>query len=234
MLEVNGLDVYYGPMQALYNVSLKVSEGEIVTVIGPNAAGKTTLLKTIAGVLRPTSGHVLFKGEKIDRLPPFDRVRKGIVLIPERGGIFPNMTVQENLELSAHIYRSRDEKEERFKSIFELFPALKDRRDQLAGTLSGGEQQMLNIALGLMMRPTLLMLDEPSSGLAPVFVKKIFEILRVINEKGVTILIVEQNVYHALSLAHRGYVLENGRIVLSGSGKDLLENPHVKKAYLGM
>jgi branched-chain amino acid transport system ATP-binding protein len=234
MLEINGLNVYYGQIQALYEVSFEVSEGEIVTVIGPNAAGKTTLLKTIAGVLRPTSGHVLFKGEKIDRLPPFDRVRKGIVLIPERGGIFPNMTVRENLELSAHIYKSKDEKKESFKSIFELFPALKDRRDQLAGTLSGGEQQMLNIALGLMMKPTLLMLDEPSSGLAPTLVKKIFEVLRVINEKGITILMVEQNVYHALSLAHRGYVLENGRIVLSGSGKGLLENRHVKKAYLGM
>jgi len=233
MLQVDRLNVSYGKIQVLWDVSINVNEGEIVAIVGSNGAGKTTLLKTISGLIRPISGDVIFKGEKITNLHPNEITKKRIVLVPEGRGIFPKLTVSENLNLCAHGY-SKSEKKEILHWIFELFPILQERKNQLAMVMSGGEQQMLSIAQALLLKPSLLMLDDLSLGLSPVFTQKIFDAVKDINIKGLTILIVEQNVYDVLNLANRGYVLENGRIVLEDTGKNLLKNEKVKEAYLGL
>jgi branched-chain amino acid transport system ATP-binding protein len=234
LLEVKNLYVYYESALALSDVSLKVDGGEIVSVVGSNGAGKSTLLKTVVGLVKPRSGEIEFNGERIDDLSTPEIISKGVSLIPEGRRLFPNMTVLENLEMGAYTKEAWGKKEETLDFVFSLFPILKERQGQLAGTLSGGEQQMLAIARGLMSRPRLLMLDEPSLGLAPKLVAKVFETVEELNKKGLTILLVEQNVLHSLRLCDRGYVLENGKIVLSGRGDELLENAYVKEAYLGI
>lgn len=221
-------------MQVLYGVMLELSEGEIVTIVGANGAGKTTLLKTIAGILWPTYGEIHFLGERIDRLYPHQIVEKGLVRIPEGRKVFPTLSVLENLELGSYIQKAKAKRSESLGKVFSLFPILKERSQQSAGTLSGGEQQMLAVGRGLMSLPRLLMLDEPSLGLAPLIVREIFHTVREINHDGTTILLVEQNVFNALEMAHEGYVLENGRIVLKGRSQDLLGNEYIKEAYLGI
>jgi len=232
MLEVRGINVGYGNLQILWDVSFNIKEGEIVTIIGPNGAGKTTLLKAIAGLLKPKSGEIYFHGKQIGGLPAYKIVREGIALVPEGRELFSKMTVLDNLLLGSYLNPST--REETLEKVFELFPVLRERKNQIAGTLSGGEQQMLSIARSLMSNPKLLMLDEPSFGLAPMMVLKTFDTITRLNTIGVTILLVEQNIYHALELAHRGYVIENGRIVLEGESKSLLENKYIKEAYLGI
>jgi branched-chain amino acid transport system ATP-binding protein len=234
LLEVSGIDVAYGDVRVLHGMSLAVQEGEIVALVGANAAGKSTTINTISGMLRPIGGSIQFRGQRIDHLPPYEIVARGLVQVPEGRRLFPYMTVLENLELGAYSAEARRERTKSLETVFGLLPLLKDRQAQLAGSLSGGEQQMLAIGRGLMALPRLLMLDEPSVGLAPLMVKQILETVRDVNAHGTTVLLVEQNVQHSLRLAHRGYVLENGRIVLEGKGPDLLANPHLKKAYLGM
>ena len=234
LLKVNKINVFYGDLQALWDVSFEVYEGEKVVIVGANGAGKTTTLKTISGLLRPRSGTIEFMGQRIDRLPAHKIVELGIAHVPEGRRLFPKMTVLENLEMGAYTKRAREKFEDTLEWVFSIFPVLKERKNQIAGTMSGGERQMLAIARGLMSRPKLLMLDEPSLGLAPKLVLKTFEVIQRISEEGVTILLVEQNVRHALELADRGYVLETGRITLSGTGEELLNNDYVKKAYLGM
>lgn len=233
-LEIINVDVCYGDIQVLWDVSLKVEKNQIVSIVGANGAGKTTLIKTISGLLNPISGRISFFGRRIDVLPAYDVVNLGIVQVPEGRKVFPYMTVLENLELGAYTPKARKMKKETLEVIFGLFPILRNKQAQRAGTLSGGEQQMLAIARGLMARPKLLMLDEPSLGLAPKLVKQVFEVIKQINKEEITVLLVEQNVFHSLSIADRGYVLENGRAVLEGKGKELLNNKHVKKAYLGI
>jgi branched-chain amino acid transport system ATP-binding protein len=233
LLEVRGINVYYGEVQALWEVSLRVEEREIVSLVGSNSAGKTTLLNTISGILRPNTGEVSFNEERIDRLPPYRIVDRGLVQVPEGRRLFPQMTVLENLEIGSYPKNTRDKKSSTLDRIFSLFPILAERREQLAESLSGGEQQMLAIGRGLMSQPRLFMLDEPSLGLAPLMVRRIFDIVASIRQEGTTILLVEQNVVHSLQAADRGYVLENGRIILQGVGKTLLENKDLKKAYLG-
>jgi branched-chain amino acid transport system ATP-binding protein len=234
MLEVNGINVFYGDIQALWDVSFEVEEGELVVIVGSNGAGKTTTLKTISGLMHPDGGSIRFLGQRIDQASPHRIVEMGIAHIPEGRGLFPYMTVLENLEMGAYTRRARAKKDKSLEWVYGLFPILAERRGQLAGTLSGGEQQMLAIGRGLMSRPRLLMLDEPSLGLAPMLVLDVFETVKQINEQGVTVMLVEQNVRHALELADRAYVLENGRTTLQGTGKELLENDYVKEAYLGM
>ncbi len=234
MLKVSGIDVYYGDMQALRNVSIDVHPGEIVSVIGSNGAGKSTLLKTISGMLRPRRGTIALDGNQISLAPTSKIVEKGISHVPEGRQIFPTMTVLENLEMGAQFSRTRKLLKETMEQVVTYFPRLKERLEQKAGTLSGGEQQMLAMGRGLMSLPTLMMLDEPSLGLAPVLVSTIFEIIEKINKQGTSILLIEQNVFHSLKIADRGYVLENGEIALSGSGQELLENPHIRKTYLGL
>ena len=233
MLEVKNINVFYDEIQVLWSLSLKVSKGELVTVIGPNGAGKTTLLKTISGLLIPKNGEILFLNEKINGLSPYKIVRKGIIQVPEGRRLFPYMSAIENLEMGAYTI-SESKKKENLEFVFNLFPILKERKNQLAVTLSGGEQQMLAIARALMSSPKLLMLDEPSLGLAPKLVIKIFETINFLKENGITILLIEQNIRNALSLADKAYVLENGKIVLQGTGKEILENNYVKTAYLGI
>jgi len=232
MLEVNSLNVSYGEIQVLWDVSLKVDKGEIVALLGSNGAGKTTLLKTIAGLLKPSSGSVNYLNERIDRLPPHKIVEKGVALVPEGRGLFPYMTVYENLLMGA--YTQHKDNKEVINWIYEIFPILKERKNQLASTLSGGEQQMLSIARSLMSNPKLLMLDEPSQGLGPKVVLKILDTVKLINERGVTIMLVEQSVPFALELANRVYVIENGRIVHSGRSEEIRSLEDVKKAYLGL
>ena len=234
MLNLANVSTYYGDIQALRDVSLRVKEGRIVSIIGSNGAGKSTTLNTISGVLRSSSGRIEFLGRRIETLPPHQIVELGLVQIPEARLLFPYMTVLENLELGAYSPKARRGKEENLQVVFGLFPVLEERMSQLAGTLSGGEQQMLAIARGLMAQPKLLMLDEPSLGLAPLLVKQVFGTVREINAKGITVLLVEQNVFHSLSIADEAYVLENGRVVLEGDGKRILENPQVREAYLGI
>lgn len=234
MLDVDGVNVFYGDLQALWGVSFKVREEETVAIIGSNCAGKTTTLNTISGILRPRSGSIEFQGHRIDKLNPHRIVELGIAQIPEGRQLFPSMTVMDNLEMGASVpeaWRNRDRTKE---WVFELFPILEERKAQMAGTLSGGEQQMLAIGRGLMSMPKLLMLDEPSLGLAPMLVLKTFEMIERIRKEGVSILIVEQNVHHALELADRGYVLETGKITIEGESEELMDNEHVKKAYLGL
>ena len=233
LLEVNQIDVYYGAIHALQGVSFNVNEGEIVTLIGANGAGKSTTLNTICGLLRARSGSIHFKGQDITLLPAEEIVGKGIAQSPEGRKIFAPLTVMENLEMGAYLRTDLAENKRNLERVFKSFPRIKERLNQLGGTLSGGEQQMLAMGRALMAQPTLLLLDEPSMGLAPVLVRDIFKVLKEINQTGTTVLLVEQNAYMALRLAHRGYVLETGRIILSGTGQDLLANPRVKEAYLG-
>lgn len=234
MLKVNELAVSYGDVQVLFNIGLHMSEREFVSVVGTNASGKSTLLRSISGLLRKTSGSIQFQGKQLVGKPPYEIVEIGIVHIPEGRRIFPLMSVQENLEVGAYPQKSRINMSQSLKEVYDFFPQLHEHRNQIAGSLSGGEQQMLAIARGLMARPILLTVDEPSLGLAPILVGKTFEILGKINRENVGILLVEQNVFNALNLSDRAYVIENGRIVLSGSGVDLLKNEHLKKAYLGI
>jgi len=234
VLKVSEIDVYYGDMQALRNVSIDVHPGEVVSVIGSNGAGKSTLLKTISGMLRPRRGTISLDGNQISQAPPSKIVEKGISHVPEGRQIFPTMTVLENLEMGAQFPRTKKLLKETMRQVVTYFPRLKERLEQKGGTLSGGEQQMLAMGRGLMSLPTLMMLDEPSLGLAPVLVSTIFEIIEKINKQGTSILLIEQNVFHSLKIADRGYVLENGEIALSGTGQELLENPHIRKTYLGL
>jgi branched-chain amino acid transport system ATP-binding protein len=233
-LRVKGIEVFYGDLQALRGVSLEVNQGEIVSIIGSNGAGKSTTLMTISGVLKPKRGEIQFDQDFIHQYPSSKIVSLGIVQIPEGRQLFPTLTVIENLEMGSQFPKAKKVRRETMEWVFKLFPRLEERRNQLAGTLSGGEQQMLAIGRGLMSRPTLLMLDEPSLGLSPILVKAIFNIIKEINQQGTTILLVEQNVFHSLTLSHRGYVLENGSIVLSGTGQDLLKNQHIRQSYLGL
>ena len=233
MLEVNDLNVYYGAIHALKGISFHLNQGEIVALIGGNGAGKSTTLNTISGLLRPRVGHVRFQSEDITVIPPQNIVRMGIVHVPEGRRIFPKLTVQENLEMGAYIYEDRTQIDKDMEAVMVRFPRLRERRKQFGGTLSGGEQQMLAIGRGLMTRPKLLLLDEPSMGLSPILVEQIFEIIREINSQGTSILLVEQNAQMALSIADRGYVLETGRVTLEGEAQELLENPQVIEAYLG-
>ncbi|MEM0235910.1 MAG: ABC transporter ATP-binding protein [Desulfurococcaceae archaeon] len=235
LLEVNNIVVYYGKALALKGVSLGVNEGEIVALIGANGAGKTTTLRAITGMVKVASGKVIFKGNDITNLPSYKIALLGITHVPEDRGLFPDMTVMENLEMGAYLRRDTDSIKEDLEYVFSLFPRLKERKDQLAGTLSGGEQQMLALAKGLMARPKLLLLDEPSVGLAPYLVDQIFDAILEINKKrGVTILIAEQNAYMALQCSSRAYVIENGTVALSGPSKELMDNPYLKKSYLGL
>jgi branched-chain amino acid transport system ATP-binding protein len=233
-LSVERIEVRYGDALALFDVSLEVQQGEIVSLVGANGAGKTTALKAISGLLKPRSGQILFCGNRLNDLPAHSIVNLGIVQIPEGRQLFPYMTVLENLELGSYTPEARKRLDDSLEQVFELFPLLKDRKSQLAGTLSGGEQQMLAIGRGLMANPRLLMLDEPSLGLAPMLVKSIFAAIEAINRQGTTILLVEQDVQKSLALARRGYVMENGRITLKGEAKELLSNEHLRKAYLGI
>jgi branched-chain amino acid transport system ATP-binding protein len=233
-LSVENIHVFHGDVQALWGVSLEVHEGEVVSLLGSNGAGKTTTLRTISGLLRPRPGRICFAGREIHRMPAHEVVALGVAQIPEGRRLWPNMTVLENLELGAYPASARGQRVEQRERMFKLFPRLSERRNQVAGTLSGGEQQMLAIARGLMSRPKLLMLDEPSLGLAPLMVQEVFRALREVRDAGITVLLVEQNVSQALELADRGYVLETGRIVLQGPSRELLENPHVRGAYLGL
>ncbi len=234
MLRIENIDVAYGDVQVLHGMSLVVEEGEIVALVGANAAGKTTTINTVSGIIRPRTGSISFRGQRIDHLNPYDIVALGLVQVPEGRRLFPYMTVLENLELGAYSREARRQRGKTLEMVFGLLPILQERQDQIAGSLSGGEQQMLAIGRGLMALPRLLMLDEPSLGLAPLLVKQILDTVKDVNARGMTVLLVEQNVQHSLRLAHRGYVLENGRIVLEGKGEELLGDPHLKKAYLGM
>ncbi len=233
LLEVKDLNVYYGAIHALQGVSFNLAEGEIVSLIGANGAGKSTTLKTISGLLRPRVGSVKLRGQELTAMQAQDIVKQGIVQVPEGRKIFAPLTVQENLEMGAFTRSDPTEIRETMDRVFKSFPRLKERLGQLGGTLSGGEQQMLAIGRGLMAQPKVLLLDEPSMGLAPILVEEIFRIIQEINALGVAVLLVEQNALMALSIAHRGYVLETGNIVLSGTGQELLDNPRVQSAYLG-
>ena len=233
LLEAKDLNVYYGAIHALHGISFNVEEGEIVTLIGANGAGKSTILKTISGLLRPRIGDVTLNGESLRTMPAQDIVRRGVVHVPEGRKIFAPLTVQENLEMGAFTRKDPKEIQQSMERVFKSFPRLKERLSQFGGTLSGGEQQMLAIGRGMMARPKILLLDEPSMGLAPILVEEIFSIIKEINSQGVAILLVEQNALMALSVANRGYVLETGNIVLEGTGQELLQNPQVMKAYLG-
>jgi branched-chain amino acid transport system ATP-binding protein len=234
LLEVKNIDVFYGDVQVVFGLSLKVEEGEVVSIIGGNGAGKSTLLKTISGLMHPSNGEVAFEGQPIQHLPPEIIVERGIVQVPEGRRLFTLMSVQDNLVVGAYSKRADGQKASTLKEVYTLFPRLNERMAQMAMTLSGGEQQMVAIGRGLMARPKLLMLDEPSLGLAPILIKSIFETVRKIADQGTTVLLVEQDVKHSLSLSTRGYVLEHGRIVMEGLARELLENPHIRTAYLGL
>ncbi len=234
MLSIEKLDFAYGDLRVLWDIDVEVHEGEIVTLVGSNGAGKSTTLKNISRLVGWSSGSIRFNGEDLSKLQPHEVVERGVVQVPEGRRIFPEMTVRENLRMGSFIKSARADRERNYERAFSLFPRLKEREKQLGGTLSGGEQQMLAIARGLMSNPRLLLLDEPSLGLSPLFVKNIFQIIGEINRLGVTILLVEQNVFQSLRIANRAYVLETGRVVLSGTGEQLLNDSHVKKAFLGM
>ncbi|MEO1782633.1 branched-chain amino acid transport system ATP-binding protein [Enterococcus diestrammenae] len=232
MLKIENLAVHYGMIQAVHDVSLEVKPGEIVTLIGANGAGKTTILRTISGLIRPTTGQLLFEGNDLTKTAPQKIVAAGLSQVPEGRHVFAGLSVMENLEMGAYLRKDQGVKAD-YDQVFEKFPVLKERKNQDAATLSGGEQQMLAMGRALMSKPKLLLLDEPSMGLAPIFIKEIFSIIQEINAQGTTVLLVEQNAKMALSVAHRGYVLETGKIVLSGTGAELLASEEVKKAYLG-
>lgn len=234
MLKITNIDVSYGDAQVLFNIAAEVKEGELVSIVGANAAGKSTLLRSVSGLLKKVTGSMTFQGEELVGKPPYDIVNLGIVHIPQGRRVFPAMSVQENLEMGFYSQRSSGNLNELASQMYALFPELSNRKNQLAGRLSGGEQQMLAIARGLMAGPTLLTVDEPSLGLAPILVEKTFQIIEKIKQENVTILLVEQNVYKALNMADHAYVIENGRIVMKGPGRDLLQDEYLKKAYLGI
>jgi branched-chain amino acid transport system ATP-binding protein len=234
MLEVENVSASYGMVQILREVSFHVEEKEIISIIGPNGAGKTTLVKTIMGLLQPKNGAIRFKGENIEKLPPYEIVKKGLILIPEGRDIFPRMTVEENLKLGAFTANGKSDVKETKEKAYQIFPVLKKKEKALAQTLSGGEQQMLVICRSLMSNPQFLILDEPSLGLAPMIVEKVLDTVRKINEEGVTILLVEQNIRDSLDIADRGYVLEQGKVILEGKSKELLCNSHIKEVYMGL
>ena len=231
---MNAVNTFHGKVRALWDVSLRVDEKEIVALVGANGAGKTTMLYTISGGLHPTSGSLQFCGLNIDRMPPYQIVKIGISHIPEGGKPFPDMTVRENLEMGAYGNETWKKREKTLEQVYEIFPILKERKRQLARTLSGGERQMLAMGRGLMSRPKLCMLDEPSYGLAPLLVKELFAVTQTLRNQGMTLLLVEQNVQQTLEIANRSYVLENGRIVSEGKSEELLKDDHIKKAYLGL
>jgi len=233
VLSVRNIDVGYGAVQAVWDVSFDVGDGEVVTLIGANGAGKTTVLKTLCGLLVPRRGHVLFEGKDVRGLAPYELVARGLVLIPEARQLWPGMTVRENLDMGAYSRSARGERARTLEAVHAMFPQLEKRARQKAGTLSGGEQQMCAIGRGLMARPRLLLLDEPALGLAPLLVREVFAALKRIREQGVTVLLVEQNVHHALALADRAYVLETGRVTLSGTSADLARDPRVQQQFLG-
>lgn len=234
MLRVEGLQVSYGRIAALWGVSFEVRQGELVALVGANGAGKTTTLKALSGLLRPSAGSILLDGDALERRSTVEIVERGVVHVPEGRKLFPEMTVLDNLLLGGFSRSARPHQRRRLEEVFAVFPKLRERRRQLAGTLSGGEQQMVAIGRGLMAGPRLLMLDEPSLGLAPVMVEEMFRVIEEINRAGVTVLLVEQNTEHALAIAHRGFVLESGRVALSGTGAELLANEQVRQAYLGL
>jgi len=235
LLRIEHIDVYYGDIQILNNISFDVIKGEIVSLVGGNGAGKTTLIRTITGLMRPQKGSIFFEDDRIDLVRTDEIVKKGLVQVPEGRKLFGKLTVLENLEMGAINERAKPKRKETLNRVYQLFPILEERKHQKAGTLSGGEQQMLSIGRGLMALPRLLVLDEPSLGLAPILIKEIFNTIMDINNKEkITVLLVEQNLKASLQMSHRGYVLENGNIVLEGTGKELLENEHTKKAYLGL
>jgi len=234
MLSIEKISASYGMIQILRDVSFQVKEKEVVSIIGPNGAGKTTLVKTIIGLLHPRSGKIRFRGENIEKLPPYQIVKKGIALIPEGREIFPRLTVEENLKLGAYAANGKRTVKEAKERVYQIFPVLKKKEKALAQTLSGGEQQMLVICRSLMSNPDLLILDEPSLGLAPLIVEKVLDTVRKINEEGVTILLVEQNIRDSLDVADRGYVLEQGKIIMEGKSRELLCDNHIKEVYLGL
>ncbi len=234
MLEIKNLNVYYGEFQALFEISLRLSEGETVITVGPNGSGKSTLLKTISGLLQPRSGMINFLGERIDRLSAHEIVERGITQVPEGGRLFPQLSVLENLKVGSYRPRARNDFSSSLNEIYRLFPILDERKKQLADTLSGGERQMLAIARSLMSRPRLILLDEPSSGLAPRVVSRVFEFVQKIKAQGYTILMVEQNVRKALQLSDRAYLMESGRVQKEGSRQSFLDDPYIKKAYIGL
>ena len=234
MLEIENVCASYGMVKILHNVNFRVEEKEIISIIGPNGAGKTTLVKTIMGFLKPQMGTIKFKGENIEKLSTCEIVKKGLTMIPEGREIFPRMTVNENLMLGAYTIKDRAKVKETKEKVTAIFPVLKKKEKALAQTLSGGEQQMLVICRSLMSNPQLLILDEPSLGLAPIIVEKVLDTVRTINDEGVTVLLVEQNIHDSLNIASRGYVLEEGKIVLEGKSRELLSNTHIKEVYLGV
>lgn len=234
LLEIENIDVYYGDVQVIFGLSLKVEAGSVVSIIGSNGAGKSTTLKTISGLLVPKKGEIIFNGDVVSTLKSNEVVEKGVIHIPEGRRLFPLMTIMENLQVGAFPKRAQGKEDENLRLVFALFPLLSERSNQLASTLSGGEQQMLAIGRALMSNPLLLMLDEPSLGLAPILIKVIFETVMEINKRGTTILLVEQDVQHSLSISDYAYVLENGRLAMEGKGGELLDDKHVKKAYLGI
>ncbi len=234
MLKVEHIDAHYGDLQVLWDVSLEVRDGEIVVLLGANGAGKSTTLKTISSLLKPTNGSVTFNGTRLNEVPPHKIIEFGVAHVPEGRRLFPEMTIEENLIIGSLTREAKAKRSDTMAWIYQLFPRLHERRTQAAGTLSGGEQQMLAIGRGLMSLPKLLMFDEPSLGLAPILVMEIFRIVEKINKEGVTVLLVEQNVKHTLAMCDHAYVLENGRVTLSGTGKEFLNNEHVREAYLGI
>ncbi len=234
MLHVEGLKVRYGQVTALWDVGFDVQPGEIVALVGANGAGKTTTLKAISGLLKPEGGTIRLEGDPLESRSTMEIVERGVIHVPEGRKLFPEMTVRDNLLLGGFHASARTRQAERLETVFGIFPKLRERQGQMAGTLSGGEQQMVAIGRGLMAGPRILMLDEPSLGLAPVLVEEMFQVVEEINRQGVTVLLVEQNTEHALRIAHRGFVLESGRVVLSGTGAELLENQRVREAYLGL
>ena len=233
MLKVENLSVHYGMIQAVRDVSFEVNEGEVVSLIGANGAGKTTILRTLSGLVRPSAGKIQFLGKEIQKLPAQKIVAGGLSQVPEGRHVFPGLTVMENLEMGAFLKKNREENQANLKKVFSRFPRLEERKNQDAATLSGGEQQMLAMGRALMSTPKLLLLDEPSMGLAPIFIQEIFDIIQDIQKQGTTVLLIEQNANKALAIADRGYVLETGKIVLSGTGKELAASDEVRKAYLG-
>ncbi len=233
MLEVKDLEVYYGVIQAIKGISFEVNEGEVIALIGANGAGKTTTLHTITGLLSPKSGHVMFQGQDITKVPAHKIVSMGMAHVPEGRRVFADLSVYENLRMGAYTRKDKAEIEESLKNVYKRFPHLEERKNEMAGTLSAGEQQMLAMGRALMSKPKIILMDEPSMGLSPILVNEIFDIIRSVSESGTTVLLVEQNAKKALSIADRAYVLETGRIVMEGNAKDLLENDDIKKAYLG-